>query len=392
MLIAASASHQSPLLEADNSAVPSGRVHLLDNAKALLICCVVLYHTAVVYTTTDRPESPIPLWSGVLMLLKPVVMPGFCVISGHLSRAQLDSKRVRGLCQLFATYALFQVLYYLNNMLAFRLNGFPFPVFPVLVFNPPQQVVTWFLLALTLWRALLPIIVQLHAPRATVLLVALSALFVDVGLNYQNILAFWPYFVVGHYMRPTLWEWLGELRTRLLVGGLFVLISIAIVLFSALGDDGFAQAFTVACATYDCFNGVQAAQDPRACAGWRPLLLRVAFYGCSVPLLLGFLCVVPRRQGIWSLPGYMSMYIYLLHPLVITNPAVMKLAFDQLSAIYGREVNVWSPADGPGAAAMTLPAALCVCTLLSLPWTRTAFRLLVEPPTDRLFRPIPSPA
>jgi len=32
------------------------RVVMLDNAKAVLIVCVVLYHTAVVYTSADRKE------------------------------------------------------------------------------------------------------------------------------------------------------------------------------------------------------------------------------------------------------------------------------------------------------------------------------------------------
>ena len=32
------------------------RVVMLDNAKAVLIVCVVLYHTAVVYTSADRTE------------------------------------------------------------------------------------------------------------------------------------------------------------------------------------------------------------------------------------------------------------------------------------------------------------------------------------------------
>ena len=37
------------------------RIELLDNAKAVLVCCVVLYHTAVVYTSADRPEVSMPL-------------------------------------------------------------------------------------------------------------------------------------------------------------------------------------------------------------------------------------------------------------------------------------------------------------------------------------------
>ena len=54
--------------------------------------------------------------------------------------------------------------------------------------------------------------------------------------------------------------------------------------------------------------------------------------------------MLPQRPGVWTVPGLMSMYIYLLHPLLITNGLVMKLAFDALSRAYDREVNVWSPA------------------------------------------------
>ena len=59
--------------------------------------------------------------SGLLMLLKPVVMPGFCLISGHVSRATLLPKHTRGLYQLVATYVLFQTLLYLNDMWCFTL-------------------------------------------------------------------------------------------------------------------------------------------------------------------------------------------------------------------------------------------------------------------------------
>ena len=95
---------------------PRRRIALLDNAKAALIYCVVLYHIAVVYSGADRPESPVAYASALLMLLKPVVMPGFCLISGHVSRATLLPKHTRGLYQLVATYVLFQTLLYLNDM------------------------------------------------------------------------------------------------------------------------------------------------------------------------------------------------------------------------------------------------------------------------------------
>ena len=41
---------------ASAATAPAPRVDLLDNAKSILIVCVVLYHTAVVYTSADRSE------------------------------------------------------------------------------------------------------------------------------------------------------------------------------------------------------------------------------------------------------------------------------------------------------------------------------------------------
>ena len=171
---------------------PPRRIALLDNAKAALIYCVVLYHIAVVYTGADRPESPVAYASGFLMLLKPVVMPGFCLISGHVSRATLLPKHTRGLYQLVATYVLFQTLFYLNDMWSFRLNGFAFPTLPVQLFAPPRPAVTWFLVAIVLWRMTLPGFALMRRPLAFSLLLGLGSLYIDVGLNYQNLLSFLP--------------------------------------------------------------------------------------------------------------------------------------------------------------------------------------------------------
>ena len=99
--------------------------------------------------------------------------------------------------------------------------------------------------------------------------------------------------------------------------------------------------------------------------------------------------MLPRAAGWWSHPGHMSMFIYLLHPLLITNGLVMKVSFDALSRAYGREVNVWSPADRPSAFAVLAPASLAICALLALPCVRAVCWPLVEPPTHLLFRPPP---
>ena len=56
--VAMSAALAQPLL---TGVTHKKRIELLDNAKAVLVCCVVLYHTAVVYTSADRPEVSMPL-------------------------------------------------------------------------------------------------------------------------------------------------------------------------------------------------------------------------------------------------------------------------------------------------------------------------------------------
>jgi len=220
---------------------PPRRIALLDNAKAALIYCVVLYHIAVVYTGADRPESPVPYASGFLMLLKPVVMPGFCLISGHVSRATLLPKHTRGLYQLVATYVLFQTLFYLNDMWSFRLNGFAFPTLPVQLFAPPRPAVTWFLVAIVLWRMTLPGFALMRRPLAFSLLLGLGSLYVDVGLNYQNLLSFLPYFIGGHLLPASAWGVLGRPALRLGLAASFVATTLGLAIFSAHGGERFEE-------------------------------------------------------------------------------------------------------------------------------------------------------
>lgn len=362
------------------------RVDLLDNAKAVLIACVVLYHAAVVYTSADRPEGVIPFWSGLLAILKMIVMPCFCLISGHLSPAAFDDRRARSLFALFITYMSFQILYYLNIMLSFRLNGFPFEPLPVKVFQPEGQAVTWFLLALLIWRISLPLFSTMRWPITASLLVGSVALFTDLGVNFQNIASFFPYFIIGHRLPRTLWQDIQNRHMMRRASAAFSLsVTAAMLVFSVYGGEAFAECFARLGLTYACFNGAPPAEHADECGSIRELASRLAFYVASAPLILGFLCMLPTKRGVWSVPGYMSMYVYLLHPLILFNPLMMHFAFEFLSQFYGREVNVWSPATDSSAPWFILPVAMLVCALLSTRGTRAVFWPIVEPPIDALF-------
>ena len=66
----------------------------------------------------------------------------------------------------------------------------------------------------------------------------------------------------------------------------------------------------------------------------------------------------------------------------------MHATFGALSQMYGHEVTVWSPATHGSAFAILVPAALLATALLSTPAARCLLRVLVEPPTDILFKSV----
>ena len=60
------------------------RLELLDNAKAVLISSVVLYHSAVVYSTADRPE--VHMRSSLATLLTGFPMRALALLLTHTAR------------------------------------------------------------------------------------------------------------------------------------------------------------------------------------------------------------------------------------------------------------------------------------------------------------------
>ena len=206
----------------------------------------------------------------------------------------------------------------------------------------------------------------MRRPLAFSLLLGLGSLSMDAGLNYQNLLSFLPYFIGGHLLPASAWDVLGRRVLRRSLAASFVGTTLSLLLFSAYGGQHFEHAFLASCVNYGCFTGALP-NTSEGCANTTQLLLRIVFYVASVPLLAGFFCVLPRRGGFWSYPGYMSMYIYLLHPLIISNPLIMRASFDWLTLAYGRKTNVWDPATAPSAVAIMPCAAPPLHLSLSAP-------------------------
>jgi hypothetical protein len=82
---AASSTLGEPLLvPAAAAPLRAKRLELLDNAKAVLISSVVLYHSAVVYSSADRPE--VRMRSSLATLLTGFPMRALALLLTHTAR------------------------------------------------------------------------------------------------------------------------------------------------------------------------------------------------------------------------------------------------------------------------------------------------------------------
>ena len=210
------------------------------------------------------------------------------------------------------------------------------------------------------------------------------ALFIDLGVNFQNIASFFPYFIIGHRLPRTLWQDIQNRHMMRRASAAFSLsVTAAMLVFSVYGGEAFAASSRLGL-TYACFNGAPPAEHADECGSIRELASRLAFYVASaLSSLASFVCCRPRGRLVG--PG-LHVHVRLpsapTHPL---QPLMMHFAFEFLSQFYGREVNVWSPATDSSAPWFILPVAMLVCALLSTRGTRAVFWPIVEPPIDALF-------
>lgn len=134
-------------------------------------------------------------------------MPLFVMISGYLSKrfTLTDDKVARLVGSTLAPYLVFQCAY---SLFAWAVGGREFKVD---VLDP--YYLTWFLLALFVWRLLTSVWRRLRYPLATAVLVCLLGYMTDIGstLDLYRILGLVPFYVLGLTLSP---ELLARLRRR----------------------------------------------------------------------------------------------------------------------------------------------------------------------------------
>ncbi|WUH32113.1 acyltransferase family protein [Streptomyces sp. NBC_00445] len=322
-----------------------------DNAKYLAIVLVAMGHA----------WEPLRDGSRTVMALYTLVyafhMPAFIVISGYFSRGfdARPEQLKRLVTGLIVPYVAFETAYTLFTRWTDQV-----PDRPVTLLDPLY--LTWFLVALVIWRLTTPLWRSVRRPLPVALAVAmLATLAPSIGndLDLQRTLQFLPYFVLGLALKPEHFRLVRRREVRIAAVPVFLCAFVAAY-------------WAVPRMTSAWFYHRDSAPELGAPAWYGPVMTLVTF-GCSMLLAACFLAWVPGRRMWFTMLGAGTLYGYLLHGFVA-----------QGSKFWGWYDPAW--VHGPlGAIAVTVVAA-GVVTVLCTPPVRQVFRFAVEPRISWAFR------
>lgn len=336
--------------EAKRALAPPSREYFFDNAKFFAIVLVVVAHSWEPLIDGSRATE------ALYMVIYTFHMPAFIVISGYFSRS-FDGRadRLQRLVTgVLVPYLVFETAYGLyDRYIGGHRNH------EISLLDP--WFLTWFLIALFIWRLTAPIWRLVRWPIPLALAIAVLAATSKIGddLDLQRVLQFLPFFVVGLCLKPEHFSMVRSWRVRL---------SMVPVFAGALVFAYWAAPRT----TLEWFFRRANADDLGVSI---PVLVvtMLVFFACSLILVAGFFSWVPGRRLWVTNMGAMTLYVYLLHGLVIKT--------SQYSHWYDNPF-----VDTPkGRVAVTL-IAVGVAVVLGTPPVKWMFRPLIEPRLDWAFQ------
>lgn len=348
------------------------RVALWDNARFALIALVVVGHTI----STVRLDTSLAY--GVYTYVFLFHMPALIALSGYFSRADASTKTVRATVQLIVLWVLWEAIWVGIGFTAVDET-------PAQSFLVSPSWTLWYLVTIVTMRILLPYLAQLRHPLLVSIAIALAGGVIPViGTEFSaaRTLTFLPFFIAGWLARTRGWldgEWFTAPRRRLRAAS-WALLSAVAALFVVLPQlrswwlldgwltwrDGYARRFSDApIGDWSPHHWVETTLGGIAITA---LLLLLA-----AAMTLAVLVVTPRRRLVITDWGARTLSVYLLH-----GPIVWGLR--QLGVI-----ETVGALGAPGVVILVIGGVL-LAALLALAPVERAFRWVLAPNLDRLFR------
>ncbi len=341
----------------DTTNRPRRRVPLWDNARFACIVLVVLGH-AIQRLTYDS-EIALALY----LLIYAFHMPAFALISGYFSKSDAPTRRqmARVITDIVVPYVIFEGLWTLTKWIV---EGRANP-------NITQPSWTlWFLLALAIFRLVLPYLALLRWPLVWALAVSIGAGYlpnVDSTFSLSRTLGLLPFFTLGWWLREhAILERLDLLRrrrwwVRALAAATFVFAGWVCWFFVDVWRDVDLRLWFFYEENYAALGGTQ----------WWAGGVRLAIMTIAVILSIAFFALIPRGTHRWTEFGQYTMYVYLLHSFVL-------YPFRESGVLRGLDPTwLWLP--------LVTALSVLIAVVLATGPVRSAFRPLVEPRPAWLF-------
>ncbi|WP_241975857.1 MULTISPECIES: acyltransferase family protein [Cryobacterium] len=334
------------------------RVPLWDNGRWIAITLMVIGHAILKLIGESNVAYE------VYLFIYAFHVPLFVAVSGYFARSSPPGTRQlhRLLTDIVFPYIIFESIW---TVIRWLLGGAFVPDFSTASWT------LWFLIALLIWRLMLPFLVLLRYPLLISILISIGSGYlesIDAGFSISRTLGLLPFFVFGWKLRQwqltpiwlglaagAVWRW--RIGALTLFTALFGVIVMNIELLRTLK----VRRFLLYNEAYPVFGF-----DEIWAGGIRLGLMLLAF-----ALIVAFLLLVPRRTTWFSTFGAATMYIYLLHSFLLFPL---------------RESGVL---EGPQPA-WVLPGVILLSVLISIvlshPVVKKVFRPLVEPRARWMFR------
>ncbi|ARF55335.1 acyltransferase family protein [Streptomyces gilvosporeus] len=341
---------------ASEPAPRAGRDAFFDNAKYLAIVLVAMGHAWEPLTDGSRAAE------ALYMTVYTFHMPAFIIISGYFSRSfDMRKDRLQRLITGVAVpYVIFETAYAFFKRWADNDPGHP-----ISLLDP--WFLTWFLVALFIWRLTTPLwkIVRWPIPLAVVIAV-LASVSPEIGddLDLQRVLQFLPFFVLGLNLRPEHFRMVQRRSVRIASVPIFA----AALVMAYWAAPRMSSAW---------FYHRDSAQE-LGTTWWAGVIMTLALFGCSLVMTACFYSWVPRRTMWFTVLGAGTLYGYLLHGFLAKGSRFWGW-FDDYKWLH-------SPL---GEIAVTVIAAVVV-TALCTPPVQRAFRWAMEPKMAWAFKKDPA--
>lgn len=317
----------------------------LDNAKGLLIVLVVIGHAIEQAHDTMAGNA-------LYLLIYSFHMPAFVLITGYLTRGFKATPKgyLKIVTTLLVPYVIFQTLHRICTTV---LAGDPF----TLRLLDPEWTL-WFLLAAAWWRAITPLLMKL--PHRLPIAVAIS-----LGVGFlpeltslfalNRTLTLLPFFVLGLSIKPRHLELVKRHFSR--VSGLITFVILGALAWGIQGA-----------VPMDTFFYNASFHELSGNTG-QSILYRLATLATGVVGTCAVLAIVPLQKTWWTHLGRFSMYVYMLHAIVLQVLRTFDLV-DWLDSAFD--------------VSLVAAAAVALSLLLASRPVRTVTKPVVQPPVQKL--------